>query len=376
MKAMNYESSKWSRDAIDDVVVDEETLARRRRRKRNIIIAWWRRPARGRRAVHDGRQRREGRGARRQGRPAAAGRDRDRPRPPGRRRADLRDRLARPRAATCRSASPARAARSMRVLVEPGQWVARRPDARDHRPLGPGAGSGAARRPDRGRARRSPPRPEPSSTAPRRWSAAASSARPIIDRKRATRDAAAARVRVAQAQLGRDPRPDRPARHSRADRRPRAHAAASRPARSSAPARAPCSASPQGGEMELLARLPQTDLARLSVGVPVHGDSGRLDTSPIRAPSGRSRRSSIRRPARASPASSSPTIATCGPGGFASARDPRRLDERAAAARIGGAERRCAAISSIVVDNQNKVVRRDVRIGEVTDQRRRDRRAA
>src|SRR5690349_14953161 len=37
MKAMNYESTKWSRDAIDEVVVDEETLARRRRRKQIII---------------------------------------------------------------------------------------------------------------------------------------------------------------------------------------------------------------------------------------------------------------------------------------------------------------------------------------------------
>ena len=38
MKAMNFESTKWRREALDDVVVDEETLARRRRR-RNIIIA-------------------------------------------------------------------------------------------------------------------------------------------------------------------------------------------------------------------------------------------------------------------------------------------------------------------------------------------------
>jgi HlyD family secretion protein len=38
MKTMNYESSKWSRDAIDDVVVDEETLARRRRQRRIILI--------------------------------------------------------------------------------------------------------------------------------------------------------------------------------------------------------------------------------------------------------------------------------------------------------------------------------------------------
>jgi len=38
MKAMNFETTKWRRDAIDDVVVDDEALARRRRR-RNIIIA-------------------------------------------------------------------------------------------------------------------------------------------------------------------------------------------------------------------------------------------------------------------------------------------------------------------------------------------------
>ena len=37
MKTMNYESSKWSRDAIDDVPVDEEELIRRRKRRRIII---------------------------------------------------------------------------------------------------------------------------------------------------------------------------------------------------------------------------------------------------------------------------------------------------------------------------------------------------
>ena len=37
MKAMNFESTKWRRDALDDVVVDEETLSRRRRRKQIII---------------------------------------------------------------------------------------------------------------------------------------------------------------------------------------------------------------------------------------------------------------------------------------------------------------------------------------------------
>src|SRR5687768_15319925 len=38
MKAMNFESTRWRREALDDVVVDDETLARRRRR-RQIIIA-------------------------------------------------------------------------------------------------------------------------------------------------------------------------------------------------------------------------------------------------------------------------------------------------------------------------------------------------
>src|SRR5436309_15807993 len=37
MTAMNYESTKWSRDAIDDVIVDDVALAQRRRRRRLII---------------------------------------------------------------------------------------------------------------------------------------------------------------------------------------------------------------------------------------------------------------------------------------------------------------------------------------------------
>ena len=39
MKAMNFETAKWRRDAIDDVVLDEDELERRRKRRRNIIIA-------------------------------------------------------------------------------------------------------------------------------------------------------------------------------------------------------------------------------------------------------------------------------------------------------------------------------------------------
>ena len=37
MKTMNYESSKWSREAIDDVPVDEQELARKRKRRRIIV---------------------------------------------------------------------------------------------------------------------------------------------------------------------------------------------------------------------------------------------------------------------------------------------------------------------------------------------------
>src|SRR4051812_650911 len=37
MKAMNYESTKWSRDAIDEVVVDDAALARKRRVRRIVI---------------------------------------------------------------------------------------------------------------------------------------------------------------------------------------------------------------------------------------------------------------------------------------------------------------------------------------------------
>jgi RND family efflux transporter MFP subunit len=40
MKTMNYESSKWSREAIDDVPVDEEELTRKRKRRRIIVAVF------------------------------------------------------------------------------------------------------------------------------------------------------------------------------------------------------------------------------------------------------------------------------------------------------------------------------------------------
>jgi len=89
-----------------------------------------------------------------------------------------------------------------------------------------------------------------------------------VDRKRATRDAAAARVRVAQAQLG-----AARARIGRLDiRAPAAGLVLDRNVEAGqvvGPGTGALFRIAQGGEMELLARLPQTDLARLSVGVPV-----------------------------------------------------------------------------------------------------------
>ncbi|HEX8193446.1 MAG TPA: efflux RND transporter periplasmic adaptor subunit, partial [Allosphingosinicella sp.] len=89
-----------------------------------------------------------------------------------------------------------------------------------------------------------------------------------VDRKRATRDAAAARVRVAQAQLG-----AARARIGRLDiRAPAAGLVLDRNVEAGqvvGPGTGALFRIAQGGEMELVARLPQTDLARLSVGVPV-----------------------------------------------------------------------------------------------------------
>lgn len=89
-----------------------------------------------------------------------------------------------------------------------------------------------------------------------------------VERRVATRDAANARVRVAQAQLGASR-----ARIGRLD--VRAPAAGLVLDRNVEPGQIVSSGSgalfriAQGGQMELLARLPQTDLSTLSVGVPV-----------------------------------------------------------------------------------------------------------
>jgi RND family efflux transporter MFP subunit len=89
-----------------------------------------------------------------------------------------------------------------------------------------------------------------------------------LDQKRATRDASAARVRVAQAQLGATR-----AQIGRLDvRAPTAGLVLARSIEAGQVVGAgsgPLFRIAEGGEMELLARLPQADLARVSVGVPV-----------------------------------------------------------------------------------------------------------
>jgi RND family efflux transporter MFP subunit len=89
-----------------------------------------------------------------------------------------------------------------------------------------------------------------------------------VERRIATRDAANARVRVAQAQLGASR-----ARIGRLDvRAPAAGLVLDRnvePGQVVSSGSGPLFRIAQGGQMELLARLPQTDLSTLSVGVPV-----------------------------------------------------------------------------------------------------------
>ena len=175
-----------------------------------------------------------------------------------------------------------------------------------------------------------------------------------IDRKRAARDAAAARVRVAQAQLGATR-----ARIGRLDIRAPAAGLVLDAQRRGGPGgrrrlAAPCSAIAEGGEMELLARLPQADLARLAVGVPAtvtpvgstQTYQGQVwQVSPVIDPQTRQGEARI----------AVPYNRELRPGGFAAAEIRAGTVDRAAAAGIGGADRRCAATTSMIVGPNNTV---------------------
>ena len=185
-----------------------------------------------------------------------------------------------------------------------------------------------------------------------------------LERKAATRDAAVARVRVAQAQLG-----EQRARTGRLDiRAPEAGLVLTRsaePGQIVSPGSGVLFRMAKGGEMEMLAQLSEGDLAATPVGspaqvTPVGGSTsfaGRVwQVSPVIDP--QTRQGIARILLGYSPA--------LRPGGFA-----------AASIRSGSAEAPQLPNSAIqsdergnfvyVVGNDDKVVRRGVKIGEVSD---------
>ncbi|HEY0130599.1 MAG TPA: efflux RND transporter periplasmic adaptor subunit, partial [Allosphingosinicella sp.] len=269
---MNFESRKWRSGAVESeqvVVVDDATVARRRRR--NIIlavaalvvlaIALFLLFGRG--------------GEEKQGAAAGAAKAGGAEAPavsvivPG------RQQVARTISATgtlaARRDMPVGVAGEggmiARVLVEPGQWVGagqtlavieRSVQSQEAQQL---AASIEVARAD---ARLAQQELERAQTLVSRGFVSKAD----VERRIATRDAANARVRVAQAQLGATR-----ARIGRLD--VRAPAAGLVLDRNVEPGQIVSSGSgalfriAQGGQMELLARLPQTDLSTLSVGVPV-----------------------------------------------------------------------------------------------------------
>lgn len=266
MKAMNFESTKWRRDAIDEVPVDEETLVLRRRRRRNIILALVGAALLLILALFmfggGGEKAAAPEGGEGQSLPAVT------VIVPGRQ--DIPAIISATGSLAARRdmavGVPGEGGQIVRVLVEPGQWV--------------GAGQTLAVI-DRGvqaqEAAQLAAQIEVAQADLRLAQSELDRAQRLvsrgfvsqadIDRKRATRDAAAARVRVAQAQLGATR-----ARIGRLDvRAPTAGLVLSRSVEAGqvvGPGSGALFRIAAGGEMELRARLPQVDLARLTAGVP------------------------------------------------------------------------------------------------------------
>ncbi len=266
MKAMNFETAKWRREALDEVVVDEAEIARRRKRRNILIIAVVVLVL----AAIAGLFLFGGSGEK----AAATGADQGQSLPavsvivPGRQ--DI------PRLITASGNLAAR--RDMpvgvpgeggqidRVMVEPGQWVSagqtlavidRSVQSQEAAQL---AAQIEVNRADLRLAQSELDRAL--ALVDRGFVSQAD-----VDRKRATRDSAAARVRVAEAQLGATR-----ARIGRLSvRAPTAglvlerNVEAGQVVGAGSPALFRIAA---GGEMEVLARLPQSDLARLTSGVP------------------------------------------------------------------------------------------------------------
>jgi HlyD family secretion protein len=362
MTAMNYESSKWSRDAIDDVPVDEATLAKRKRRRRIIIAvvvvavlivaAVFMLGGRGEQAAAP-------KGQQGQQLPAVT------VIVPGRQ--DI--------AALISTTGSLGALRDMpvgipgeggqveRVLVEPGQWVQRgQVLAVVNRSVQTQQAAQLAAQIEVARAdlRLAQNQLQRAQSLVSRGFVSQAD----LDQKRATRDAAAARVRVAEAQLGATR-----AQIGRLDiRAPTAGLVLSRAIEAGQVVGAGSGALfriAEGGQMELLARLPQNDLARLSVGVPVtvtpvgstatYQGTVRL-IEPIIDPQTRQGIARILVPYNRE----------IRPGGFASA-EIRAGSTTAPLLPESAVQSDARGNFVYVIDSQNKVVRRDVVIGEVSD---------
>jgi RND family efflux transporter MFP subunit len=363
MKAMNFETARWRRDALDDVVIDDETLARRRRR-RNIIIAAIVLVVVAVVAV----MLLGGRGEKAATPPGEAGGTLQAVTviAPGTREID--------RIITATGSLgarrdmpvgvPGQGGQVVRVLVEPGQWV--------------GAGQVLAIIDRSVQAQQAAQQAAAIQVAQADLSLAQNEldraqalvsrgfiSRAEIDQKRSARDAAAARVRVAQAQLAQT-------RAQIGQLDVRAPTAGLVLARNVEAGQVVGAGSPalfriaSQGEMELLAQLSQDDLARLSVGTPAQvtpvGSTqsyvGHVwQVAPIIDPQTRQGMARI----------AVPYNRDLRPGGFASA-------QIRAGTTIAPMLPQSAIQSDehgnfvYIVDGRGTVVRRNVTLGDVTDQ--------
>lgn len=266
MTAMNYESNQWRRETIDELVVDDELAAKRRKRRR-LLLAFAAVLVAAIAAFFFLSPGGEGSGA-------TAGQDAEESLPavtvvvPGRQEipaiVNATGSLAARRDLPV--GVPGEGGQVERVLVEPGQWVRagqtlavinRSVQSQEAAQL---AAQVEVARADLRLAQNELDRAQ--ALVGRGFISEAD-----LDRKRAARDAAAARVRVAEAQLGATR-----ARIGRLDvRAPASGLVLDRNVEAGqvvGPGSGALFRIAQGGEMELLARLPQSDLARISVGVP------------------------------------------------------------------------------------------------------------
>lgn len=365
--AMNVETTKWRRDGIDDVVVDEAEVARRRRRRRTILIVLLLVVLAAVAAIFLFSRR----GEQAQAPTGAAAKAGAQQLPavtfiqPG------RQQVGHTVTATGSLAArhdmpvgvPGEGGQISRVLVEQGTWVRagqvlatidRSVQTQEAAQLGAQIAVAQA---DLRLAQQNLDRAQ-------RLVSRGFVSTADIDRLTSTRDAAQARVRVAQATLG-----GNRARVGRLDIRAPANGLVL--ARSVEPGQVVGAASgalfriAEGGEMELRARLPQDELARVTVGIPavvtpVGSDrnfQGRVSLLPaIIDP--QTRQGEVR--------IAIPYDAVLRPGGFAQA----RLEVGQAVAPLLPE----SAVQSddngnyvYIIDGNNEVQRRNIRIGDVND---------